>query len=250
MERLFPDFRTLEPEEIYDDLSWPSQPEARPYTGVNMVTSVDGKATLGGKASAIGSKVDHKLMRRIRLAADGVMNGAGSLRAENVNPSVPREMEPLRTARGMSPQPTAIVVTATADLPLESTFFTSELFPRVVVTTDSAPQERVRVLEPLATVIRAGRDRVDLKKMMEILASDLGIRRLLVEGGPTLNAQLIEAQLVDELFWTVAPKLLGGAAQRTMVEGSPLPLELVAHLEMLSLHHHESELYLRYRFRR
>ncbi len=249
MEMLFPGFRPMEPGEIYHDLSFPLESWDRPYTAINMVTSVDGKASIGGKAYALGSKVDHLVMRRIRRAADGVLVGAETLRKENVNPSVPPEMQDERVAQGMSPQPTAIVVTASAELPTDRTFFRSTVFPRVVVTTRRAPQSRVEALEEHARVIRAGDETVDVVLMMRMLAEELGLRRLIVEGGPSLNAALIAQGMVDELFWTVAPKIVGGTALRTMVEGSPLPLDRIARLEVVSLHHHESELFLRYRLR-
>ncbi len=250
MEMLFPEFRSMAPEEIYHDLSFPLMPWDRPYATINMVTSVDGKATLGGKAYSLGSKVDHLVMRRIRKAADGVLVGAETLRRENVNPSVPPEMQDERVAQGMQPQPAAVVITASADLPLDRTFFRSTTFPRVVVTTRRVPQERVDLLQEHARVIRAGEETVDLPLMMRLLAEELGLRRLVVEGGPTLNSALLAEGMVDELFWTVAPKIIGGAAMRTMVEGKTLPLDRVPRLQLVSLHHHENELFLRYRLAR
>ena len=237
----------MDPGEIYRDLSFPVTAWDRPYAAINMVTSVDGKTSLGGAAYSLGSKVDHLVMRRIRRAADAVLVGAETLRRENVNPSVPPEMQDERVGLGMAPQPTAIVVTASAELPLDRTFFRSTAFPRVVVTTKRAPQERVEALGGHAVVLRAGEDAVDLPLMMQMLAVELGLRRLIVEGGPTLNSALIAEGMVDELFWTVAPKIVGGAAMRTMVEGKPLPLERVPRLELMSLYNHESELFLRYR---
>lgn len=247
---LFPRFEPLEPQEIYRDLSFPSGPPGRPHVAVNMVTSVDGKATIGGKAYSIGSRVDHQAMRRIRMAVDAVLVGAETLRRENVNPSVPIDLQDRRVARGMAPQPTAIVVTSTADLPLDRTFFKSTAFPRVVVTTRRAPQARVEVLEEHARVVRAGDEEVDLVLMMRLLAEDLGIRWLVAEGGPSLNSALFARGMVDELFWTVAPKIIGGTAMRTMVEGRAFPADRLPRLQIVSLYHHEGELFLRYRVAR
>ena len=247
MQRLLPDFRVLKPEEVYGDLTFPNGAGERPYTVINMVTTVDGKASLGGKAFGLGSRVDRMVMRRIRAAADGLLVGAETLRRENVDPTVPTQLESRRVALGMSPQPAAIVVTATADLPLERTFFKATGFSRVIVTTESASAERVARLERYARVLRIGANAVDLPTMMTALARSLGLRRVVVEGGPTLNAALIAEGLVDELFWTVAPKILGGAAMRTMVEGRPLPLDRIPHLDLMSLHRYDSELFIRYR---
>ena len=238
----------MEPGDIYQDLSFPSlEGEGRPYTAINMVTTVDGKATLAWKAYSIGSKVDHLVMRRIRAAADGVMVGGETLRRENVNPSVPIELQERRVANGLAPQPSAIVVSGSLDLPLDATFFRSGAFPPTVVTIDSAPKERVAAIKPHARLLFAGREKVDPHLMMSKLATDLGIRHLIVEGGPTLNGVLLSKGLVDELFWTLAPKLAGGSALRTMIEGPALPLDRLARLELVSIHHHEHELFFRYR---
>jgi len=247
MERLFPDFQSMDPDEIYEDLSFPEVSWDRPYIAFNMVTSVDGKATQAGRAYPLGSKVDHQLMRHIRVAADAVMVGAETLRTEAVNPSVPPDLQAIRIARGLTSQPTAIVITESGDLPLDRGFFQNPVFPKVVIVSESTPAARVSALEPHAWVIKAGREGIDLPLAMRVLASQLGIRRLLVEGGPRTNAALLSQGMGEELFWTVAPKILGGTATKSMVEGSPLPLDRIARLELASLHHHEGELYLRYR---
>lgn len=247
MERLLPDHLVMEPGDIYQDLAFPVLPEKRPYTAINMVATVDGKAALAWKAYSIGSKVDHLVMRRIRAAADGVMVGGETLRKENVNPTVPADLRPRREAQGLAPQPTAIAVTGSANLPLTGSFFRAGAFPPVVLTTEQAPEDRVEALKPHARVLVAGRERVEPALMMQKLVEELGIHRLVVEGGPTLNGILLAEGLVDELFCTVAPKLAGGSALRTIIEGPALPLDRLTRLELVSLHHHENELFCRYR---
>ncbi len=249
MEKLYPVFERMAPEDVYRDLVFPSSTGTRPYVAINMVTTVDGKATNhAGKAYTLGSRVDRLVMRRIRTAADAVINGAETLRRENVNPSVPAELERSRVARGLAPQPVAVTVTASCNLPVDRTFFQSRGGQSVVVTTEHAPVEKVSALAQHARILRAGEYAVDLRLMLRLLAEELGVRWLVVEGGPTLNAELISLGLADELFWTVAPKILAGPAQRTMVEESPLPPEERPAMELVSVHEHESELYLRYRF--
>ncbi len=249
MEKIFPEFERLTPQDIYRDLSFPDRPGKRPYVAINMVTTVDGKATnLAGTVTSLGSRVDRASMRRIRAAADGVMNGAETLRRENVNPTVPEELVAGRLARGLSPQPVALTITASCSLPLDRTFFHAQNVEKVIVTTRHAPPERVEELGRHARILIAGEYAVDLPLMMRLLREEIGIRRLVVEGGPTLNSELIAQGMADELFWTVSPKILGGPAERTMVEENPIPPEERPGLELLSVYRHESELYLRYRF--
>ncbi|HEX2988724.1 MAG TPA: dihydrofolate reductase family protein, partial [Chloroflexota bacterium] len=120
-------------------------------------------------------------------------------------------------------------------------------FPPIVVTTRMASQQQIAALEPHAHLMVAGEEQVDPHLMMRMLFDEHRIRRLVVEGGPTLNGVLLGQGLVDELFWTLAPKLVGGPALHTMIEGNALPIDNLARLELLSLHHHENELFLRYR---
>lgn len=247
MEQIYPEQRRLDPEEIYSDLEFPQGTEGRPFVAVNMVTSVDGKATtLAGKAYGLGSRVDRMTMRNIRVAVDAVMNGAETLRQENVNPWVPDGLEAQRVRRGLSPQPLALTLSSSLNLPLERTFFQTEGRRPVVITGSSAPAEKREAVGKYADLLYAGEYQVDLREMMRLLVEMLGVHRLLVEGGPSLNAELFTLGMVDELFWTVSPRIIGGRAQKTMVEEDPLAQGLVPRLRLLQVHQHESELYLRY----
>ena len=85
----------------------------------------------------------------------------------------------------------------------------------------------------------------DLPLLMARLRSEHGIRSVLCEGGPTLNSYLLAAGLVDELFLTLNPKLLGGAAALTIVAGRQLVEP--AELELVSLAEGGGELFTRWR---
>ena len=71
-----------------------------------------------------------------------------------------------------------------------------------------------------------------------------GSSSILCEGGPTLNAALLEAGYVDELFLAVGPQLAGGEP-KTIVDG--LPLAAPEGLELVTVHEAEGQLFLRYR---
>jgi riboflavin biosynthesis pyrimidine reductase len=87
----------------------------------------------------------------------------------------------------------------------------------------------------------------DLPRLMAYLHERHGVRSVLCEGGPTLNSFLFAADLVDELFMTVNPKVIGGANTLTIVAGR----ELVEPLEpsLVSVAEAGGELYTRWRFR-
>ena len=86
----------------YTTLELPPPPADRPYVLMNMVSSVDGKVVIEGTEQGLGSKVDQRLMRELRVNADMVINGASTLRASGSSPRLGDEaLEALRSAEGV-----------------------------------------------------------------------------------------------------------------------------------------------------
>ena len=171
------------------------------------------------------------------------MVGAGTVRAERYGGS-PRRRSCARSgeAEGVRPVPLAVVVSGRLDLPVDLPLLNEPEQPVVIAT---ASDETLPGLGEQVTYERVGDD---LPLLMARLRSEYGIGSVLCEGGPTLNSFLLAADLVDELFLTLNPKLLGGAAALTIVAGR----ELVdpAELELLSLAEGGDELYSRWRISR
>ena len=211
----------------------------------NMVASADGRAAVGGKASGIGGAVDRIVMRNLRAQVDAVMVGAGTLRAERLSLGLDE------TARG--PQPLAVVLTGSGDLPMQANLVPQEGQDVLVICTEAIadtfegrPYDEAEVLR----VPRTPDGYPDLEQALRTLRRERGVGRLLVEGGPRLIGALIARGLLNELFLTVAPKLLGGGASasdtRTIIDGNlptPEPLRLV------SVHLCGGEIFLRYALR-
>src|SRR5688572_8242699 len=90
----------------------------RPYLVLNMVTTADGRATIGGRSGPIGNAADQDLFHALRTRADAVMVGAGTLRAEKYGRLVRKpERREARTNAGLAPDPLAVVVSGRLDLP-------------------------------------------------------------------------------------------------------------------------------------
>jgi 2,5-diamino-6-(ribosylamino)-4(3H)-pyrimidinone 5'-phosphate reductase len=231
---------------IYEDLELPP-PErhdpSRPYVVINMVSSIDGKTTVEGKASRLGSEADRRAMRVLRSKVDAVMVGAGTLRAERLSLALDKPAD--------GQQPLAIIVSQTGNVPLESNLIVGDGQEALVITTQGAPEnledrlrERARVLRLSATPSGA----VDLGEALEVLKAGYAANLLLVEGGPRLNHALISGNLADELFLTLAPKLLGG----TLGEGLTIlngPVLVARDMHLLSTHLAGDEAFLRYDLR-
>jgi 2,5-diamino-6-(ribosylamino)-4(3H)-pyrimidinone 5'-phosphate reductase len=251
MQRLYPDVATdLDPAAIYDTLrdDFPDPPPERPYLFLNMVTSVDGKAALHGGAGGIGSALDKRLMKAIRAACDAVLHGAATLRAENVDPRVGAAYAGARETRGLPAAPLAILLSRAGDLPLDRRYFAYPDLARLIVVGAGAPPQRRAALAAHAQLLVAPADEPDLTWVMRTLREAHGVRYLLVEGGPNVNGQLFASGLVDEICWTLGPKIIGGGESLTLVDGLALPTPVP--LTLRSAHLHEGEFFLRYRVRR
>jgi 2,5-diamino-6-(ribosylamino)-4(3H)-pyrimidinone 5'-phosphate reductase len=205
----------------------------RPYLAINMVATADGRAAVDGSAIGIGSTADKRLMRELRAEADVVLHGAGTVRADPLSARVPPELVEHRLAQGLTPQPLGAIVTRSGNLPTHHPYYES---PTVIYVTSERP---VPVEGPTVEVCRVAA----ITDVVEDLAGR-GVRRILCEGGPTLNAALFEAGLIDEVFLTIAPKLVGGEDPLTIVRGPRLSSTI--HLELRSLIELESELFLKY----
>jgi len=245
--RLFPPpGGTLPVADTYADPGWPAPGPERPYVALNMVSTVDGKVAVGGGAAGIGSQADHALMRQLRARADAVMTGAGTLRAEDYSSKVPERYVPERLARGQSAQPLAVIVSGSGQLPADRPLFWGAGFARALVTG----QRGAVAVDPAQAkhlqLVVAGEETVDLAVGLRLLRAEHGVRWLLGEGGPHLNHSLLAAGLVDELFLTFAPKLVGSAGP-TIVEGPPFQLAGAIPLTLLAAYADGSELFFRYR---
>lgn len=225
----------------------PERRPARPRVLLNMVSTVDGRATLDGRSGALSGPADRALFHGLRATVDGVLVGAGTVRTERygriIRTAATRE---LRRERGLSDEPLACIVSGrmslAGDIPL-----LAEPAARVVIVTASAaslPATKAHV-----DYVRAERHgRLDLPAALAALAERFAVRTLLCEGGPHLARQLLADGLVDELFLTLSPKLASGEGAggegRRIVAGEEL--QPPAELELLAVLRSHSQLFLRY----
>jgi riboflavin-specific deaminase-like protein len=200
----------------------------RPYVAVNMVATVDGRATISGRTAPMSSVADRQVFHALRTRVDAVLVGAGTVRTERYGRLVrdPARREQRRAA-GLQADPLAVVVSGRLELPADLPLL-QEPEQRVVVITASS-----NVLEGCAAQVQYLRSSpVDLAGALARLRADHGVRSILCEGGPSLNASLLAAGLIDELFLTTAPTIAGGAGALTIITGTspdeqPRPVELV-----------------------
>ena len=148
-----------------------------PFLTLKLAVTLDGRiADAAGRSKWITGPAARGRVQALRRRADVVMVGAGTVRADN--PSLlPRPDE------GRRPW-------------------------RVVVGENIPPDARVLTDEAAGrTLVRSGDD---LPALLRELAAEYDVMHVLCEGGGKLAASLVAAGLVDEYFFFVAPKLLGG----------------------------------------
>ena len=224
----------------------------RPYVITNMVMSADGKVVVGETERGLGSATDQRLMRELRVHADVVLNGAGTLRASGASSRLgSRRLTDLRRERGKSPAPIAAVLSRSAGLPLDRPFFTARDFDAVVYLSDAAPDDRRRAVAATGRRVVVVPDAAAVPAMVRHMHDDLGAALLLAEGGPTILGRLFEHDLVDEYFLTMSGVIVGGGAP-TPVEGSRVSTpESIKRFGLVSAipNPDDGEVYLRFRRR-
>jgi riboflavin-specific deaminase-like protein len=194
---------------------------ARPWVVTDMVASVDGGTAVAGRSGGLGSPGDKAVFRALRSIADVILVGAGTARAEDYRAvTLDEPTRHRRAARGQPAVPRLALVSGRLDLDPASPMFSDAAEAPLVFTTSRAAAEGAARFADVAEVVAAGDDTADLPTVMAELANrQVGI--VLVEGGPTLNGQMVAAGLVDEWCLSVAPMLLAGESAR--VAHGPAP---------------------------
>lgn len=214
----------------------------RPYVIVGGNMSVDGKtATAIGDGSILARSMGAELVRRLHLlrsSVDAVLVGIETVIKNDPHLTV-------RAVEGRNP--TRIVLDSMARTPLGAHVTNVEEAETLIFVSRRAPRERVSALEAKGVrVVECGSDRVDLSMALAIL-SEMGLRRVLVEGGGRVRWSFFKEGFVDELFLYVTPIIMGGSTAPTLVDGEGFrdPKEVVR-LKLASFEVVDGALVLRY----
>jgi riboflavin-specific deaminase-like protein len=218
-------------------------PDGR-WVRLNMVSSVDGAASLDGGSRELSGEPDMRVFGMLRALCDVIVVGAGTVRAEDYQPVRigPRRAE-IRSRHGLSPCPPIAVVTSSLDVDLTRPLFTEAQARTIVVTSSTDPVRTAEAREVADVIVHDGS--VDLALLLDQLASR-GLHHVLCEGGPALLTHLLEGGLADELCLTVSPQLVGRDDTRRLTTGLDVPVPLT----LTGTRTDDDFLFLRYRVRR
>jgi riboflavin biosynthesis pyrimidine reductase len=229
-----------------------------PCLYANFVASLDGVVALeqrqrSGSLISGGSTADRFVMGLLRACAEAVVVAAGTFRAtpkhrwtaDHIFPPLAEAFARLRQDLGLAPQPTLVVVSASGDIDTQHPALQG---PSLVLTT-RAGEGRLRGRVPGTCRIRAlSEGQPSVTSVMDAIRAE-GFSTVLTEGGPIFLGQLVAEQLLDELFLTVAPRLIGPDRQgsrKSLVEGADVLGKPGAEARLLSVRMHRSDLFLRY----
>ena len=243
LRRLYPRPGTTTPAELISRLDLGSRaPVDRPYLVLNMVASLDGKATLEGRTRGLGGEADRQVFHHLRTQADALLVGAGTVRDERYGRATKSdELRAKREQEGLDPDPLMVIVSGRLQLPPDLPVL-QDPESRVLIATGAEHE-----LEGTRAQVEYARTGDDLPLLLALLR-ERGTRSLLCEGGPTLNSHLLAAGAVDELFLCISPKLVGGFDTLTIVAGRPLLAP--AEAELAWLLEGEGDLFSRWLIRR
>jgi 2,5-diamino-6-(ribosylamino)-4(3H)-pyrimidinone 5'-phosphate reductase len=203
---------------------------------INVAATLDGKIdTVERRGAAISSERDRQRVDLLRASVDAVMIGGRTLREEDPRLLVrSADLRKDRLSRGLSENPAKVAVMSTLSLKPDARFLTTGPARIIVFTPAGHSEQHVARQQPGVELYMHGEGRVDLVAAFNTLA-ELGIQRVLVEGGGSLNFELLRLGLVDELNVYLAPLIFGGASAPTLADGTGLTRDLALHLERVGV---------------
>lgn len=188
---------------------------------MNLAATVDGKIdTFQRRGAVISSARDKQRVDRLRADSDAVMIGSRTLHDEDPKLTVKSPaLRAERTALGLPENPSKVAVASRLALKPDCAFLTAGPARILLFTTPQTDEsELARLRFGGAEVFVQEGERPGIEKVLSIL-KDKGIERLLVEGGSTLNFEMLMRGYVDELTVFIAPLIFGGETAPTLAGG-------------------------------
>ncbi len=185
--------------------------KSRPHVILSAAISVDGKIATKTGDSNLSSKIDKIRVHKLRSKVDAILIGQNTLRRDDPILSV-------RYAKGKNP--IRIILDSRGKISSKSKIIkTCNKIPTILAVSKNISNKNLQRLKkyPLEIII-AGENKVNLKQLLKQLEKRK-IKKLLLEGGGTVNWEFIKQGLFDEIIVTVTPFLIGGTKSISLVQG-------------------------------
>ncbi len=223
----------------------------KPHTSLIMAVSIDGKiSTRDGAGPRFASEADGIRLREVRSHADAILVGAGTIIADDPTFTEHGKYKERRIQRGLAPNPIKVVVSGSGSVPETARMFQPNGAPALVFTTERILATRLALLQQVAEVHCVGETTVNFRRVVQILGEVYQVKQLLVEGGGQVNFDLFRAGLIDDVYLTLCPKIIGGRDVTTSVEGDGFDFLDIVDVELLDRRTVGNEIFLHYRVQR
>jgi len=193
-----------------------------PFVYINVASTADGKlAPANRRFEPFSSERDQKLLLELRARADAVISGARTVdsSAVTLGPGGAR-YRAQRRKNGLAEYNLRVVVSGSGSLDTDAEIFKHRFSPIIILTTKLAPKAKLKRLRALADDVAVfGKRELDFVGALRWLRSKWGVKRLLCEGGGELNEGLFRAGVVNEVYITLCPLILGGRNAPTAADG-------------------------------
>ena len=223
----------------------------RPFVAATFAMTLDGKITTRAFSPVDFTSREDKLhLLRQRSLGDAVLIGRSTLTHDNVRLGLPDpKMRAEREKRGQTPYPIRVIVSNEGRIDPGLNIFQSDISKIVIFSTTRMPRKYQVALREKATLRLSESRAVDLKRMLRLLRSEYGVRRVACEGGAELFRGLLELQLVDQLNLTIAPFIFGGKTAPTLTGRNPDFLPGSVRGSLVEMRTVGEECFLQYRLR-
>ena len=176
--------------------------ESLPLVSLKLATSLDGHvATRSGESKWITGEAARMFGHRLRATHDAIGVGSGTVLADD--PELTCRIPGL-----LDRSPVRVIFDRRGRTPAHAKLLSTSQ-PTWIVTTPGMIKKQIQKPHEVIEIHENGGPQAWLRQSCEALAQ-LGLTRLLIEGGPTLATAFLAAELVDTLYWFRAPMLIGG----------------------------------------
>jgi len=227
------------------------RPLRRPSVAATFAMTVDGKITTRAFSPVDFTSREDKLhLLRQRSLGDAVLIGRSTLAHDNVRLGLPDPlMRAEREARGQAAYPLRVIVSNEGRIDPALKIFQTDFSRIVIFSTTRMPRKYQLALREKATLRLSETRAVDLARMLQLLRSEYGVRRVACEGGAELFRSLLELQLVDRLNLTIAPYIFGGKNAPTLTGRGREFLPASVHCLFVEMRTVGYECFVQYRLR-
>jgi riboflavin-specific deaminase-like protein len=219
-----------------------------PKVLVNFAITADGKTSTRCRTpSGFTSSRDKRRLSEIRALGDALLVGRNTVATDGMGMGISSpDLRAERMAAGKPPSPLRIIVSARGRFDVTWKVFANSDSPLILCTADKIPERTVKRFPSFVKILEFPKGKIPIEGLLGMLLARWGVRKIVCEGGPSLFKSLLQADVVDELYLTVAPVIFGGNAAVSLT-GLPegfLPQE--RRFRLKSLETQGGEAYLHY----